>query len=91
MLLLRTITVIGGLAPSLALAQDYMPSNPEIIANYCYYGGTTYSVGARLCVPGAQSSYTLVCKSAAEDSDAAKTGRAVWRFDAAPAPTCASH
>lgn len=26
MLLLRTITVIGGLAPSLALAQDYMPT-----------------------------------------------------------------
>jgi hypothetical protein len=91
MRLLRTITVIGGLAPSLVLAQDYMPINPEAITNYCYYGGTAYSVGSRLCVPEAQGSFTLVCKSATEDSDAAKTGRAVWRFDAAPAPTCASH
>jgi hypothetical protein len=90
MRLLRTIIVISCLAPSLALAQDYMPISPETVASYCYYGGTAYSVGARLCVQGAQGNYTLVCKSAAEDSDAAKTGRAVWRFDAAPAPTCAS-
>ena len=90
MRVLRIVTVMSGLAPSLSLAQDYMPISPETVANYCYYGGTAYSVGARLCIPGAQGSYTLVCKSASEDSDAAKTGRAVWRFDAPPAPACAS-
>jgi hypothetical protein len=89
MRLFGSIVVIIGLVPAAALAQDYMPVNPETVANYCYYGGTSYSVGARLCVPGTQGGYTLVCKSAAEDNDAAKTGRAAWRFDVGPpAPTC---
>lgn len=91
MRLLGTVTVIAGLAPGVASAQDFMPVNPESVASYCYYAGTSYSVGSRLCVPGTQGSYTLVCKSPAEDNDAAKTGRAVWRFDVAPpAPTCSS-
>jgi hypothetical protein len=93
MRLLRTMTVIIGLAPSLApslaSAQDWMPINPETVASYCYYAGTAYSVGARLCVPGTQGGFTLVCKSPSEDSDAAKTARAVWRFDVGPpAPQC---
>jgi hypothetical protein len=90
MRLFITMTVLAGLAPGVAAAQDYVPINPETVANYCYYGGMVYSVGARLCVPGTQgNSYTLVCKSATEDIDAAKTGRAVWRFDVGPpAPNC---
>jgi hypothetical protein len=90
MRLLTTMTVFAGLASSVAFAQDFVPINPETVANYCYYGGMVYSVGARLCVPGTQgNSYTLVCKSATEDTDAAKTGRAVWRFDVGPpAPMC---
>jgi hypothetical protein len=82
--------VIVSLVPSMALAQDFVPVNPETVASYCYYAGTVYSVGARVCVPGTdQGSYTMVCKSPAEDGDAAKTGRAVWRFDSGPpAPPC---
>jgi hypothetical protein len=82
--------VLFMLAPSLALAQDYVPINPETVGSYCYYAGASYSVGARLCVPGTQGgSYTMVCKSATEDTDIAKTGRAVWRFDVGPpAPMC---
>jgi hypothetical protein len=96
MRLLGTITVLAGLAPGmvpgLALAQDFVPVNPETVASYCYYEGATYSVGARLCIPGTQGGYTLVCKSAIEDTDAAKTGRAVWRFDVGPpAPLCGPH
>lgn len=91
MRLLRIMAVIIGLTPGMASAQEWMPINPETVASYCYYGGTLYSVGARLCVPATQGSFTLVCKSPSEDNDAAKTGRAVWRFDVgAPAPTCTS-
>jgi hypothetical protein len=86
------LAIIGlgiSLAPDAALAQEYVPVNPESVGSYCYYGGTLYSVGARLCVPDTQGSFTLVCKSPIEDNDAAKTGRAVWRFDVGPpAPTC---
>jgi hypothetical protein len=93
MRVLRTMIILAVLAPAAAAAQEFVPINPETVANYCYYGGTLYSVGARLCVPGTQGiSYTLVCKSAMEDVDAAKTGRAVWRFDVGPpAPMCESH
>jgi len=93
MRLLTTMIIFAGLVPGMAAAQDYAPINPETVASYCYYGGMLYSVGARLCVPGTQgSSYTLVCKSASEDTDAAKTGRAAWRFDVGPpAPNCESH
>ena len=84
------------LTPGMALAQypapqDFMSANPEATSSYCYYAGTLYSVGARLCVPGTNPniSYTMVCKSKDEDSDASRTGRAVWRFEAGPpAPTC---
>jgi hypothetical protein len=93
MRLLGIIAIFVALAPSVTQAQDFVPINPETVANYCYYAGAIYSVGARLCVPGTQGgSYTLVCKSATEDTDVAKTGRAVWRFDTGPpAPNCQSH
>ena len=90
---LLAIAVIS-LMPSAALAQqDYLFVNPETVASYCYFAGTVYSVGARLCVPGtAQISYTLVCRSPVEDGDVSKTGRAVWRLDVGPpAPTCGPH
>ena len=84
-----TFTLGMTLAPY-AISQDYAPANLEAVTNYCYYGGTLYSVGARLCVPGVnEGSFTLVCKSKDEDNDAAKTGHAVWRFDLGPpAPNC---
>ena len=97
MRLLRAVTVFVSLTPGMALAQyslpqDFAPANPEAMSTYCYYGGTLYSVGARLCVPGAnQTGFTLVCKSKDEDNDASKTGHAVWRFDIGPpAATCVS-
>ena len=70
--------------------RTFLLVNPEGVSSYCYYGGTLYSVGARLCVPGASNSYVLVCKSKDEDSDKSKTGRAVWRVDGPPAPLCKS-
>jgi hypothetical protein len=93
MRLLGTITVFAILTSGMALAQNQLPQdfsliNPEGVSSYCYYGGTLYSVGARLCVPGVSSSYVLVCKSKDEDTDKAKTGRAVWRVDGPPAPLC---
>ena len=95
MRLFRAVTVFVSLTPGTALAQYslpqyYAPANPEAMSTYCYYGGTLYSVGARLCVPGVnQTSFTLVCKSKEEDNDASRTGHAVWRFDIGPpAATC---
>ena len=93
MRLLGTVTVFATLTSGMALAQSELPQyfslvNPEGVSNYCYYGGTLYSVGARLCVPGASINYVLVCKSKDEDNDMAKTGRAVWRIDGPPAPSC---
>jgi hypothetical protein len=93
--LLIAVAVFATLAPGVALAQyplpqDLGPANPEGVTSFCYYAGTLYSVGARLCVPGvSQNSYTLVCQSQDEDKNASKTGHAVWRFDVGPpAPTC---
>ena len=37
--LLRTMIVFVGLAPGVASAQDFVPINPETVANYRYYGG----------------------------------------------------
>ena len=68
-----TSTLGMTLAPY-AISQDYAPANLEAVTNYCFYGGTLYSVGARLCVPGVnEGSFTLVCKSKDEDNDASKT------------------
>ena len=70
---IATFTLGMTLAPC-AISQDYAPANLEAVTNYCYYGGTLYSVGARLCVPGVnEGSFTLVCKSKDEDNDASKT------------------
>jgi hypothetical protein len=93
MRLLGTVTIFATLTSGMALAQyqvpqDFSPVNPEGVSSYCYYAGTLYSVGARLCVPGTANSYVLVCVSKDEDSDKAKTGRAVWRVDGPPAPFC---
>jgi len=72
-----TFTVTSTLGMTLApyaISQDYAPANLEAVTNYCFYGGTLYSVGARLCVPGVnEGSFTLVCKSKDEDNDASKT------------------
>jgi len=54
MRLLSIMIVFVGLAPGMASAQDFVPINPETVANYCYHGGMLYSVGARLYVPGTQ-------------------------------------
>lgn len=93
MRLLGTVAVFASLTSGVALAQyqppqDFTPVNPEGVSDYCYYGGTLYSVGARLCVPDTANSYVLVCQSKDEDSDKSKTGRAVWRVDGPPAPLC---
>jgi hypothetical protein len=93
MRLIGTVVVIATFMSGMAFAQDqlpqdFAPTNPEGVSSYCYYAGALYSVGARLCVPGAESSYVLVCQSKDEDSDKSKTGRAVWRVDGPPAPTC---
>jgi len=94
--LLRAVAVFATLMPGVALAQsplpqDIAPENPERVTDYCYYGGTLYSVGARVCAPGSQG-FALVCKSQDEDKNASKTGHAVWRFDMGPpgAPAMAS-
>ncbi len=90
--LLRAIAVFATLMPRVALAQsplpqDIAPVNPEAVTDYCYYGGTLYSVGARVCPPGIlPGGFALVCKSHDEDNDASKTGHAVWRLDANPQP-----
>ena len=95
MRLLGTVAVFATLTSGMALAQYQLPQdfsavNPEGVSSYCYYGGTLYSVGARLCIPGASNSYVLVCESKDEDSDRSKTGRAVWRVDGPPSPLCRS-
>lgn len=93
MRLLGTVTIFAILTSGMALAQTQVPQdsfqvNPELVSNYCYYGGALFSVGSRLCVPSTTTSYVLVCESKDEDSDKAKTGRAVWRVDGPPAPVC---
>jgi len=81
------VAAVIALSPGIAFAQSSV--NQEGIANYCYYGGQLYSIGARLCITGAKAGADmLLCESADQAKDTSKTGRAVWVYSTGENPTC---
>jgi hypothetical protein len=86
---MRWLLIVAAIAlsPRVVFAQSAV--NQEGIANYCYYGGQLYSIGARLCITGAKAGAAmLLCESADQAKDVSKTSRAVWFYSTGENPTC---